>query len=127
MSDESVLENDEEAEDATAARPRRRLPVWAVVATAGLSGLFYAYAVWGAIAFLAECAAQGITGYGWFVLILPIVFPVIVFGAAFAAGWRRRFAVFAFLLLAGLALVAVFWLNVVGLVAGASDSIFTTS
>ncbi|MFT4212398.1 MAG: bacitracin resistance protein [Microbacterium sp.] len=109
-----------------AAAPAHR-PVWAVTATAGGFGLFYAYAVWSAVAFLIQCAAQSITGYGWFVLLLPIAFPIVVFGGAFAAGRRRGLLVFAFLLLAGLALVAVFWLNVVGMVAGAPASIFMQS
>lgn len=121
------LTGDAAAERTASGPARRHLPVWALVATAGGFGLFYAYALWSAVAFLVECVSQGVTGYGWFVLLLPIAFPVIVFAGVFAAGWRQRFLVFAFLLLAGLAIVAVFWFNVVGLVAGAPDSIFTES
>ena len=37
----------------------------------------------------------------------------LTFGVAFAIGWRRAWWEFALTLLAGLGLVAVFWLNVV--------------
>lgn len=100
----------------SAVAPERRttLPVWAIATIAGFAGLFYAYAVWTALAFFVQQVGgdAGLTGYGWFVLLLPVVFPVIVFAAVFALGWRRRASVFALLLLSGLCLVAVFWLDV---------------
>ncbi|MFT4306455.1 MAG: hypothetical protein QM604_06155 [Microbacterium sp.] len=114
--------------DHSAAEPTaRRSPAWTATAAAGGFGLFYAYAVWSAVAFLLQCAAQSITGYGWFVLLLPIAFPMIVFAGALVVGRRRGLLSFTLLLLGGLALVAVFWLNVVGMVAGAPASIFTGS
>ncbi|WP_159498466.1 bacitracin resistance protein [Microbacterium sp. 18062] len=99
--------------DATAPR-RTVLPVWLVVTIAGAFGLFYAYAVWTALGFLGQQASgtEGLTGYGWFVLLLPVVFPLAVFGGAFALGWRRRALPFALVMLSGLTLVAVFWLDV---------------
>lgn len=114
--------------DAAPARRRSALPMWAVVSVAGGFGLFYAYAVWTAVAFLAQQAGgdSGLTGYGWFVLVLPIAFPIIVFGAAFALGWRRRLLPFALLLLTGLGVVAVFWLNVFALTFTASSSIYAS-
>ena len=103
-----------EAVDAAPQRRRTALPVWLIVVISGLFGLFYAYAVWTAVSFLVQQATgvEGLTGYGWFVLLLPVVFPMLVFGGAFALGWRRRVLPLALLLLTGLALTAVFWLDV---------------
>jgi hypothetical protein len=106
--------------------PARRsaLPVWAIATIAGVFGLFYAYAFWNALAFLIQQASGdlGINGYGWFVLILAVVFPVLAFAVAFAIGWRRRALPFALLLLTGLCVSCVFWLNVLAYtqIAGAS-------
>lgn len=94
----------------------RRLPRWVVVAVATIFGLFYAYIVWSAVALLVGQASGsfGLTGLGWFVYILPIVFPLAAFGVAFALGWKRRVGEFALVLLAGLTLSAAFWLAIVG-------------
>lgn len=102
-----------EAKDAVA---RRRLPTWLVVTIAGLFGLFYAYVVWSAVALLIQQVngPLGLNGLGWFVYILPIVFPLIAFGIAFAIGVRRAAGQFAIVLLAGLTLSAAFWLAIVG-------------
>lgn len=91
------------------------MPTWVIVAISILFGLFYAYALWNALAFLIEQATGplGLNGYGWFVLLLAVVFPLVAFGVAFAVGWRRTWAHFALVLFAGLCVVAVFWLNVV--------------
>ncbi|WP_455132582.1 bacitracin resistance protein [Microbacterium aurum] len=101
----------------TTAAPRRapQTPTWAVVAIAALFGLFYAYAVWNAVDFLVAQAtgALSLNAYGWFVLLLAVVFPLIAFGIAFALGWRRVWWQFALVLVTGLAVVAVFWLNIV--------------
>ena len=94
--------------------PRTPLPVWLIATIAGGFGLFYAWAIWTAVSFLAQQASgvEGLTGYGWFVLLLPVAFPAIVFAGAFALGWRRPALPFALVMLSGLALVAVFWLDV---------------
>ncbi|HET8927011.1 MAG TPA: bacitracin resistance protein [Microbacterium sp.] len=93
---------------------RRRMPTWATVAIAAFFGLFYAYGVWNALAFLVSRATDvfGLNGYGWFVLILPVVFPLAAFAVAFRLGSHRRWWEFALTMLAGLALVSVFWLNI---------------
>ncbi|WP_231917623.1 bacitracin resistance protein [Microbacterium pygmaeum] len=93
---------------------RTALPVWLVATIAGLFGLFYAFVVWTALGFLLQQAqgVVGLTGYGWFVLILPVVFPLVVFAGAFAIAWRRSALPLVLTLLTGLALVAVFWLNI---------------
>ncbi len=81
----------------------------------GLAGLFYAYAVWNAVAYLVSVAQYGLNAYGWFVLLFSVLFPILVFAAAYALGRRRQAVEFALVLLAGLTLVAVFWMNVVAL------------
>ncbi|MDY0909430.1 bacitracin resistance protein [Microbacterium sp. CFBP9034] len=93
----------------------RRTPTWVVVVISVLFGLFYAYALWNAVDFLVEQATGplGLNGYGWFVLLLAVVFPLIAFGVAFAVGWRRPAWQFALVLFTGLCLTSVFWLNVI--------------
>lgn len=96
------------------ARRRSALPTWLIATIAGFFGLFYAYAVWGAVGFLIAQAGGtlGLNALGWFVLLFAVVFPILVFAAAFALGWRRRAWQFALLLLAGLGVASVLWLNV---------------
>ena len=93
----------------------RRTPTWLVVTVAGFFGLFYAYAVWNAVAFLVSQATGplGLNGLGWIVLLLPVLFPIVAFAVAFRVGYRRKVWWFALVLLTGLALVAVFWLDIV--------------
>lgn len=103
--------------ETAAPTPVRRapvLPVWAIATIAGIFGLFYAYVVWNAATLLAYQASGvlGINGLGWIVLAFAVLFPIIVFAVAFAIGWRRRALAFAVILLTGLALVAVFWMNI---------------
>ena len=108
---------------ATDAAPRTpRLPVWIIVVIAGIFALFYAYVVWTALGFLVQQASgtEGLSGYGWFVLILPVVMPLVVFGLAFAIGWRRDAGQFALVLLTGLGVVAAFWLNIFAYAAASS-------
>lgn len=77
-----------------------------------LAGVLYSYALWNAVAFLVTHAADGLSPYGWFVLVFAVVFPLLVFGAVYAIGHARRIRELAMLALAGLGVVAVFWLNV---------------
>lgn len=95
---------------------RRLLPTWLIVTIAGLFGLFYAYVVWSAVALLIQQVngPLGLNGLGWFVYVLPIVFPLVAFGIAFAIGARRRAGELAIALLAGLTVSAAFWLAIVG-------------
>lgn len=94
----------------------RRLPSWIVVTIAGVFGLFYAFVVWSSVALLVQQVngPLGLNGLGWFVYILPIVFPLVAFGLAFALGARRRAGEFSLAMLAGLTLSAAFWLAIVG-------------
>ncbi|MEZ5187998.1 MAG: bacitracin resistance protein [Microbacterium sp.] len=90
------------------------MPTWAIVTISVIFGLFYAYFVWNAIDFLITQATGtlSLNGYGWFVLLFAVVFPIIAFGIAFAFGWRRVWWEFGLVLLSGLGVVAVFWLDV---------------
>lgn len=97
----------------------RRTPLWLLVAITGLLGLLYAYAVWNAIGNLIETvgfygeAGLSLNALGWFIWIFAALFPILVWGAAFAIGHRRSPHELFLVMITGLALVAVFWLNVV--------------
>lgn len=94
--------------------PARRAPRRGTGLVLGLAGLFYAYAVWNAVAHLVSMARSGLTGLGWLTLLFGVVFPAIVFAFAYAIGRRRRVSELALVLLAGLGIVAVFWLSLLG-------------
>lgn len=79
----------------------------------GLAGLFYAYAVWNAVAYMITISEVGLNAYGWFVLIFSVLFPILVFAIGYALGRRRNAGELSIVMIAGLALVAVFWMNVV--------------
>lgn len=101
--------------ESTSVERRTVLPVWLIATIAGFFGLFYAYAVWNAVAFLISQATGplGLNGGGWALLLTAIAFPIIVFALAFAIGWKRRAGAFALIMLSGLGIVAVFWMNVI--------------
>lgn len=100
----------------TTATPARRtsLPTWLVFVIASVTGLLYAYIVWNAVTLLVYQAGGvlGLNGLGWFVLLFAVLFPIVVYSVAFAIGWRRRALPFLLVMLSGLVLVAVLWLNV---------------
>lgn len=98
-----------------ASTARGKTPTWLVATISGLVGLFYAYAVWNALGNLLQAAnlPTGLNGLGWFVWIFAVLFPIIVWAAAFALGYRRAPHELVLVMVTGLALVAVFWLNVV--------------
>ncbi|GAB3631377.1 hypothetical protein ACNPNP_07350 [Microbacterium sp. AGC85] len=87
----------------------------------GLAGLFYAYAVWNALSYTFTVAPAGINAYGWFVLIFSVLFPILVFVIVYVLARRRSAGELTIAMIAGLALVAVFWMNVAAL------SMLTTS
>ena len=71
------------------AAPAGAAPRWLAVTILGAAGLLYAYAVWNAVAFLVEHSSAGLSGYGWFVLVFAILFPLIAFAVVYAIGNRR--------------------------------------
>lgn len=96
----------------------RRTPQWLAVAIAVLFGLFYAYDAWEAVGNLVglNSAAQSLdtqlSGFGWGVLIVGALMPVVVYAIAFRLGRNRGAGAQALLLLAGLCLVAAFSLDI---------------
>lgn len=111
---------DEAGGVAVAGAKRRTLPTGVIVTIAVIFGLFYAYFVWNAVEFLVTQASGVVplNGYGWFVLVFAALFPLIAFGVAFAIGWRRTWWEFSLVLLAGLGVVAVFWLDILAYASG---------
>ncbi len=99
----------------SAGAPRAGALGWVKATIVGIAGLFYAYAVWNAIAYLIAMAqGSGLTVVGWATLGFGVLFPIIVFVLAFALGRRRGVGELALVMLTGLALIAVFWLSLVG-------------
>ncbi|AZS40744.1 MULTISPECIES: hypothetical protein [Microbacterium] len=90
-------------------------PRWLIGLVTGLAGLFYAYAVWNAVAHLITMAQTGLTGGGWATLLFGVVFPAIVFVFAYVIGRRRTVGELALVFLAGLGVVAVFWMSLIAL------------
>lgn len=90
-----------------------RTPTWILVAVGGFFALFYAYALWQAVGNTIQAAQIGLNAIGWLIWVFAILFPLIAFAVSFALSYRRGAAVYALVLLAGLGLVAVFWLNVI--------------
>lgn len=86
-------------------------PRWLSGLVLGLAGLFYAYAIWNAVAHLITMAQVGLSGIGWATLLFGVVFPAIVFVFGYLIGRRRSAGELALVLLAGLGVVAVFWLS----------------
>jgi len=77
----------------------------------GILGLAYAFVIWNATFYLIEMAQAGISGYGWTLLVMPVIVPMIVFTVALLLTRRRPLGMFIVVMLAGLGLSAVFWLD----------------
>lgn len=92
---------------------RAPAPRWAILVVLLLTGVFYAYALWNAVAFLITAAGAGLSLYGWFVLLFAVVLPLGVLAAVYAIARKRSILAVLLTSLAGLGLVAVFWLNVI--------------
>lgn len=104
--------------DATASVPAKT-PLWLVAAISAVFGLCFAYAVWNAIGNLVATVQTAgdlglaLNGLGWFLWLFAAALPVLVWALALAIGRRRAPHELALVMLTGLALVAVFWLDVV--------------
>lgn len=107
------------ADDAHQARRGRY--GWLSLAVAGLFGLFYAYDLWEAIGNLVNLplfyAAYGIDSshVPWWLLVIGVLIPPVVFGIAFLVGRRHAVLVKALVFLAGLSVVAALSLGVIAL------------
>ncbi len=104
----------------------RKSPSWPRSTIAGVFGLFYAYAVWTAVAFLIAqaVAVEGLTGAGWAILLFAVVFPIIVFVASVVIARGRPLLHLAVILLIGLGVAGVFWLNILTFAVRSGDSLF---
>lgn len=89
---------------------------WLTGLVLGVAGLFYAFAVWNAVAHLVSLAqaGAGLTAMGWGIGLFGILFPCLVFVFAYLIGRRRSAGELGLALLAGLGIVAVFWLSLLG-------------
>lgn len=92
----------------------RRRPRWLLYTLLGVFVLLYAYAVWNAVAYMIPLVGLAIGATAWVALILAIVLPIVVYVLAIALTRRRGLGAVALVLFAGLGVVAVFWLDVVG-------------
>ncbi|MFC9920110.1 bacitracin resistance protein [Agromyces binzhouensis] len=96
----------------------RRTPFWLELVLAIAFGLFFAYDAWEAvgnlvgIAGVASALGTTLSVTGWIVLILAILLPVALFAIAFLIGRRRSALVQAALYLAGLAVSALLYLDI---------------
>ncbi|GAA1691067.1 hypothetical protein GCM10009808_05030 [Microbacterium sediminicola] len=99
--------------------PRRGMAPVARAVVAGVFGLFYAYAVWNAVGNLVQSLAAAsdvglsLTLLGWVVWLIAILVPIVVFVIALAVAAHRRLGAHLLIMVTGLAVVAVLWLNVV--------------
>ena len=110
--------------DTVKAPKNRLMPTWLIATIAGAFGLFYAYAVWNSLGNLIQTLQfTPLNAVGWIVWLFAIAFPIIVFALAFAIGWRRRALPFALILLCGLVLVAVFWIDLLAYLFAGSASL----
>ncbi len=89
-------------------------PRWLSFLVIGLAGLFYAYAVWNAVAHLIAMARDGLTAMGWGTLGFGVVFPALAFVLALAVGRRRNAGELSLVMLTGLGVVAVLWQSLIG-------------
>ncbi|GGO59474.1 hypothetical protein GCM10010910_02520 [Microbacterium nanhaiense] len=103
---------------------KKSTPAWLIGVVAGLFGLFYAYAVWAGVQYLVttlqELSVQSqltgvdlaLTPLAWVALVMAIAVPVASFAIAMVMGRGKALWKLALLLLVGLAVTSVFWLDV---------------
>lgn len=103
---------------------KKSAPAWLVGVIAGFFGLFYAYAVWTGVQYLVTTLQElsvnsQLTGVdlslaplAWAALIMAIAVPVAAFAIAMVMGRGKAIWKLALLLLVGLAVTSVFWLDV---------------
>jgi hypothetical protein len=101
---------------------------WVTLLVAALFGLIYAYNVWEGIANLIgvpnDYISHGLkqSQVPWWLLVIGLAIPIIVFFAAFFLGLRRSVWAKALIYILGIAVVAALLLGVVSL----GEVIFTT-
>ncbi len=99
----------------------RAVPRWASGVVIALFGLFYAWDLWEAVSTMFELPvfyeAYGydVGALPWWVLIVMVALPVLVFAAAVVLGRRRSLLARVVLLLVGLSVVAALTLGLIAL------------
>ncbi len=125
MTDEkSIAESDDPSREAVsddAHETKRGRFGWLSLTVAGVFGLFYAYDLWEAVSNFVELPAV-YKQYGletsdipWWVLVLGLVVPPLVFAIAFVAGRKHSVLGKALIFIVGLAVVAGLSLGVIAL------------
>ncbi|MGO1768912.1 MAG: hypothetical protein ACTHZX_03070 [Microbacterium sp.] len=105
-------------ENETRTAPATRTPRWILVTIIGFFGLLYAFAVWNGVGQLIAQAQylaaleSSLSLTGWIVWLLTIALPIVIFAIVVSLGRRAGAGRLALLLVAGLSIVAVFWLDV---------------
>lgn len=119
MSADDTTHSDDVTDAATPEpAPARRTPFWLELVLAIAFGLFFAYDAWEAVgnlvgmAGVASALGTTISPTGWVVLISAILLPVVLFAVAFLIGRRRSAVIQAALYLAGLAVSAALYLDI---------------
>jgi len=102
------------AESSVSSQADPRRPRWIFYTLLGVFGLLYAYAIWNAIAYMIPLVGLAVGATMWVALILAIILPAVIYAVVIALTRRRGLGTVALVLLAGLGVVAVFWLDVVG-------------
>ncbi|MFT2815896.1 bacitracin resistance protein [Leifsonia sp. A12D58] len=93
-------------------------PLWLSATLAVVFGLFYAYDAWEGVGNLvgvnmtAQQLDTQVSAFGWTVLIVGVLMPVLVFALAFWMGRKRTALVQALMLFVGLCLVAALSLDI---------------
>lgn len=103
---------------------KKSAPGWLVGVIAGFFGLFYAYVVWAGVQYLVTILQElsvnsqltgvnlSLSPLAWVALIMAIAVPIASFAIAMVMGRGKAIWKVALLLLVGLAVTSVFWLDV---------------
>lgn len=103
---------------------KKSAPGWLIGVVAGFFGLFYAYVVWAGVQYLVTILQElsvnsqltgvnlSLSPLAWVALIMAIAVPIASFAIAMVMGRGKAIWKLALLLLVGLAVTSVFWLDV---------------
>lgn len=112
------------AGEATPARPGIHTPRWIILTLAVFFGLFFAYDAWegvgNLISFPRLVAELGgaVSAFGWVLLVLGLLMPILCFAASYLLGRRRGLLAIVLIYLAGLGTSAALTFTILQLAAG---------
>ena len=84
---------------------------WPSIVIAAVFGLLYAYVLWGAIGNLIELPAALGDVTPWWILILDVALPLVVWVVAFILGRRQSFWIRALYFFIGATVLSVGWVG----------------